>query len=197
MPGVHLGRIVEREGPLIERIEELFRELSRLIVAEQIRPAHTADEQHVSREQTGWLIRLSHENRNVLRRVSRCVEELETDIAERDALAVLRLVMRIRQPGARTGDHSRADLREFAGARHEIGVHVRLDGVGDGQALLTGGGDVNVDVAPRIDDSRFARPRTGDEVRCLREALVEESLKHGIESGPIPDRSNHNTAPFC
>ena len=66
-----------------------------------------------------------------------------------------------------------------------------------GQAVLPRGRDVDVDVAPRIDDSRFARAIAGEEERGLREAFVEEPLEHGLESGPIPDRSNHNTAPFC
>ena len=78
---------------------------------------------------------LAHEQRNVLGRVAGRVQHLDRDVADVQRLAVRRFVKWKLQAGARTGDDARAERRQLAGARDEVGVDVRFDRVGDRQPV--------------------------------------------------------------
>ena len=59
---------------------------------------------------------------------------------------------------------------QFARTGHEVGVDVRFFGGDDLQAGVCGGGEVEVDIASRIDDHCFAAAIAGDQIRRLSEA---------------------------
>ena len=71
-------------------------------------------------------------------------------------------------------------------------MNVGFEGGGDPEAVLPGGRNVDVHVAPRVDDDRLAGPIAGDEIGRLREPFVEEALKHRIESLRPCRRSENN-----
>jgi hypothetical protein len=126
--------------------------------------------------------RLLDENRHVLGGVPWRVQQPARDVADRQRFAVRRLAKRKLQIGARSGQHGGAEAGELARAGHEIGMDVRLDRIGDRQAVPIGEARIRIDVASRIDDCRFARTRTGDEIGALCEPFVREPLKHEVKS---------------
>jgi hypothetical protein len=76
-------------------------------------------------------------------------------------------------------DSGAEPLGEFAGAREEVGVDVRLGHGGDAKALGLGHLHVAIDVPFGIDDKRLARTLTAHEVGVLRELRVQDlSEKH-------------------
>ena len=67
-------------------------------------------------------------------------------------------------------------------------MDVRFNRVDEGEAVSASRGDIGVDVATRVDNRGFTGPGTRDEVRALGQPLVEEPVKHRVESPHAPSR---------
>ena len=106
MPRMHLDR---SSSTRILLNSESYRSPARrrvMFLAEQIGPADRADKQRVAREQPDRFVGLARQDRDVLRRVTRRVDELDRQIANAEAFAVRRLMMGVLQVGSRSADAS-------------------------------------------------------------------------------------------
>ncbi len=133
--GMHLDPLVEHQELLEERIMEIAGKAPGLFLAEQIRAADRADKQRVAAEDPGRLVLLIHQDREVFRRVPGRVHELDRDVADAQPLTMRRFVVRIPKMRSGSGDGLGADSGQLAGSAGEVRVDVRLEGVGDAQAL--------------------------------------------------------------
>ena len=164
----------------MERVIEHSGEIrSRPLRAEQVWPAHVADEERVARQHGLRLLRggaVEHENRDGLGRVPGRLEETQRHRAHPDLVALGNRRVGERRSGlCAEVDLRTGSLGQLPVPRHEIRVEVRLDDVPDRQALRFGLLEVGLDVPPRVDDSRFAvRP---DHVGRLRQATEIELLE--------------------
>ena len=111
-----------------------------------------------------------------------CVQKRKRDVTQPQLLAVRDFVMKEQQIRAGPGDGARAEGRQLARSRDEIGMHVRFDRGDDRQAAVPRGVDVFIHVPPGIHDGRIARAITRDEIRALCEPFLVEALKHGLRS---------------
>ncbi len=136
--------------------------------AQEIGAAHVADEHGVAGEHAvrhGVVRSLAHDDADRLGRVPRRRQHLEGDIPQMQLLPVAETIDReidvgalaVRDRGARLGC-------ELEVPAEEIGVDVRLDHALDAQAVSVGVVEVDLHVAPRIDDHRTARSLVTDEV---------------------------------
>ena len=179
---MHLDVIVEMEKPAEQRVVQRLSERARVIRAREIGAADGADEQRIAREHAHGMAWLFDEDRDVLERVSRRVEQPEADVADSERVAVGGFPKRELQIRARSRDDGGAEARELARAGDEVRVSVRFDRERNRQALALRGARIHVDVAPGIDDRGFPCPIRGDEVGALREPFVREPLKHEVRS---------------
>ena len=141
---MHLDPIVERHDPLRASRTAACASCARLRLAEQIGPPDAADEEQVAGEQPRRLAGRFGQDRDVLRRVSRRVQERQRHVADRQRLAVARLRgASYSRSGAGPGVDARAGCGQLARAGHEVGVHVRLDRGDDGRAELPRRRDVD------------------------------------------------------
>ena len=98
------------------------------------------------------------EEAEVLGGVAWCVQGLDADAAQGEAVLVLQFL--VREGGLEglalvvggDGQRCAAALGEFLGPGGEVGVDVGLQDMGDAHALLVSVVEVDVDVAARIDD---------------------------------------------
>jgi hypothetical protein len=122
----------------------------------------------------------------MLRGVTGRVERLDQDVAHGEAVAVAE------QDGPVGGRESVAPVvptlvreveprlgpgGELAGPGAEVGVDVGLGDVGDAELERGGQGEVLVDVTVGVDDERFLRLDTPDEVARLRELGVPDPME--------------------
>src|SRR4030095_13556070 len=113
---MHLHVIVEYQQLPHQRVVELACELTGEIFAKQVRPSDCTDKERVAREHArcgSWFVNV---DRDMLRRVSRRVEERERDIDKHPALAAPRFVVRVAEGRAWTRDDARAQRAQLAGA---------------------------------------------------------------------------------
>ena len=75
--------------------------------------------------------------------------------------------------GGRRDEQLRAQRPELPGARHEVGVEVRLGRVRDVQTAPLGFSQVAGRVAHRVDDQGAPIPEV-DEIRRVAESVVDE-----------------------
>jgi len=73
---------------------------------------------------------------------------------------------------------------QLAAAGDEVGVDVRLDGVGDREAMPSGQLQVDVHVAARVDDGGVAGTRVANQVRQVGEPVGAHRLEDGHRGGP-------------
>ncbi len=114
---VHLDVIVELEQDVEERGEQLAGEGSHLIFAEQIRPPDRTNEERVAGQDPNRRAGFAHDDRNVLRRVSRRVQEREDDVADAQLLPMRHFLRRKRRVRARADDGDGAAGRQAPGPR--------------------------------------------------------------------------------
>ena len=153
---VHLDVIVELEQDVEERGEQLAGEGSHLIVAEQIRPPDRTNEERVAGQDPNRRGGFAHDDRDVLRRVSRRVQEREDDVADAQLLPMRHFLRRKRRVRSRADNGDGAAGGKLPRPGDEVGVGVGLNRVGELQAPLAGEGRVRVDVPPGIDNHRLA-----------------------------------------
>ena len=159
--------------------------------AEQVRPPDGADEQRAAGQQQERLVgtgRVGHRVADVLGGMAGRVERREPDRTELERVAVAGGPMLVAELGAGTDDVARTGQRgELAAARHVIVVEVGLEDVADPQVRLASGIEVDVDVAPRVDDRRHAGLVVGDEGREMAEPLDPVlGDAHGRSLSPNP-----------
>ena len=135
---------------------------------QQVGAADVTDEERVAREHTPWLgvpVVLPHDDRDRLRRVARCVTDLESHIAERHALTVAQWIDR--EVGMRlvaVGDGRARGCCELEVARQEVGVEVGLDHALDAQVQPISVGEVLRHVALWVDDDGSPRALVAHQV---------------------------------
>ena len=111
----------------------------------------------------------------MLRCVARRVERGEPERPDVERLAVADRCVVVGKLGA-GADHlpGARERRQVAAAGDVIVVEMGLDHVRDPEVLLTGGGEVDVDVSPGVDDRRGAARLVGDQGRQVAEPLDPE-----------------------
>ena len=127
-----------------------------MVRPEQVGPPDRADQDRPPAEQQARVVRdgpVGHPVRHVLGRVARRVEHLEAQAPDVEAGPAGQAGVLVAELGTGADDMGRAGQgREVASARDVVVVEVRLDDVADPQAAPGGDREVDVDVAPRIDD---------------------------------------------
>ena len=118
----------------------------------------------------------------MLGRVSGRLERHEPQSADGERFLVADVVTAplVRQLGPRP-DYllCAGDRGELAGTRDVVVVEVRLDDVRDAQVALMGSGEVDVDVAPRVDDGCETGVFVGDQRREMAQPFdLELSEEH-------------------
>jgi hypothetical protein len=186
MTRMHLDVVMQHQQPAEERFVQLIGEAPGEIVAKEVRAADRAYEERVAGKNARRCLGRAHDEAHVLGSVTRCVHDLDMKVAQVESLAIGCLVMRVMQMRARPGDDRGAQCGELARTGNEVRMDVRLERELDSEPVLAGSGDVDIDVATRIDEGGAPRPRTGDEVRALRQPFIEEALKHEVESSRLP-----------
>ena len=170
--GPDLGEVPEREEPL-ERPEEPAGAL--LGVDCEIRARDVAHEERVAGDDEPGLLAaapVGDEIRGVLRPVAGGCKSRDGDLADRDRVAVgERLVLELDPCAGRHVDGGAGRLGQAALAGDVVGVVVRLEDVGDPEAVLLGELEVGLDVPFRVDDRRLAP--VGDDVGRAPEILVQ------------------------
>ena len=107
---------------------------------------------------------------DVLRRVARRLENGEPQLANVERLAVADRPVLVGELRTRPDDVRRAGQGgELAPARDVVVVEVRLDDVADPKVVLARRIEIDVDVAPRIDDRGEPRRLIGDQGREVPE----------------------------
>lgn len=126
-------------------------------VINKLGPADIADHQSMAGQHEPRLLRpraIGHQETDMLRRVTGCVYDVDHDIAERQAIAVLHGMERERHFGAGVEHVFGTDL---AGKRTPggtmIGMDMGIDDKADAHAGVIGYPQIWRDVAHRIDDS--------------------------------------------
>ena len=163
------------------RAERVRRDTRR---AQEIGAAHVADEHGVAGEHAvghGVVRSLAHDDADRLGRVPGRRQHLERDVPEPQLLAVAKGLDREVDVGALAVRDRGAGLGcELQMPAQEVGVDVRLDHPLDAQAVGVGVVEVDLDVAPRIDDHGPARVLVADEVRRLGKAV--QVVLHEVHS---------------
>jgi hypothetical protein len=183
--GEHAGGVREREqlraGGAVEGSGQVVGGPAR--GAEEVGAADVADEQRVAGEHAvRLLLACVDHDADRLRRVARRVPDLQLDVAEREAFAVVEPVdgeLDLRGGAERDPRPGGGGQLEVAG--EEVGVDVGLDHPLDHHALGGRVGEVLGDVALRVDDHRAAGAPVAHQVGRLGETtevvLLEE--QHG------------------
>ena len=110
-------------------------------------------------------------------------QHLERDITQTQQVAVAEGLDREVDAGAlAVRDHSAGLGCELEVPAEEIGVDMRLDHALDAQAMSVGVVEVDLHIAPRIDDHGPARALVADEVRRLGQAV--QVVLHEMHSVP-------------
>ncbi len=143
--------------------------------AEQVGPPDRPDQQRAAGQQQERLVgarRVGDRIADVLGRVPGRVERPEAEGPDVERLAVADRPVLVRELGAGADDVGRTGQRgELAAARDVVVVEMGLDDVADPQAGRPRRLEVDVDVAPRVDDRGGARRLIGDERRQMAEPL--------------------------
>ena len=158
--------VVEHVGELVGRHAD---------ARQEVRPAHVADEERVAGEhgqRLGAALRqVVDENRNALRRVARCLDDLELHVAKLDHVAVLHLhALKLRLGSAAEMDRRAGFVPQFNVAGDEVGMEVREEDVLDRVPAGPGVGEVLIDVSLGVDHRGRLRLFVGDHVRRVRQA---------------------------
>jgi hypothetical protein len=154
--GVDEDRVGQGQQLVVERVVQHSRhglggEAAR---ADEVGPAHVADEQGVPGEHHAGLVGdrgVDDQDRHALRGVARCLQESQDHGAEPDLVAFPDGTVGERDVGLLAEDHGcpRA-LRQLAVSAHEVGVKVGLDHPADAEPSPVRFRDVLVDVTPRV-----------------------------------------------
>ena len=154
--------VLVRQHDLVERAEHRPGVRQRVLRPEQVRPADRPDEQRAAGEQEQRLVGprpVGDRVGDVLRRVARRLENGEPQLAHVERLAVADRPVLVSELRTRSDHVRRAGQRgEVPPARDVVVVEVRLDDVTDSKVVLAGRIEIDVDVAPRIDDR--GKPRS-------------------------------------
>ena len=122
--------------------------------------------------------------------MSRGGEHLEGHLAEREPLAVLEQLDREGHVGAvAVGDDGADAVGELEVAADEVGVEVRLDDALDDEPFRLRLLEVDVDVAPWVDDHGATGRLVADEVRGVGQApevVLREDHLRGAVAAPQP-----------
>ena len=190
MGGVDAHVVVELQEEVVERTVQLLRQPAGLVLPEQVGPAHRVGEQAVAAEdgeRRVGAVALGGEVRHVFGGVARRVLGGEDYPAQVDLVAVLQLLLReaVLRPALGTQVHLRrpGTVGQFAAPGQEVGVDVRLQGVGDRQLVLAGQFDVHLHVAAGVDDGGAARRLVADQVGQVRQPLGEHRLENHARRG--------------
>lgn len=160
--GMNLDVISQRQELLKDRDVKVAGEFPPALRPQKIRAPHGAHEQGVARQHTLRIARMLDQKRYVLRSVTGSMQRRDGQVAETELFSIARFSMRNAQTGARSGDDLGTRGRQFVRPRHEIGVHVRLDGKRKREAVLPRELYVDVDVTTGIHDRRQARAIAAD-----------------------------------
>src|SRR2546422_986956 len=140
----------ERQQPAVQAVIELLREPALRAAAEQVRPAHPAGEQRIAGQdepRLGGPGAVGHEEGDAVRRMPGRGQYPEADIAEVEAVFVSNVRVREANVGGFVHEDRRTRrLGQAPSARQVIGLHVRLDDVGDAHVLLCRGFQIRLDV---------------------------------------------------
>ena len=151
----------------MERVVHVRRVRPGVFGAEQVGPPDRPDQQRAAGQQQERLVGtrgVGHGVADVLGRVPGRVERPEADRPDVEGLAVADRAVLVRQLGAGADDVGRTgQRREVAATRDVVVVEMGLDDVADPQTGAPGRLEVDVDVAPWIDDRGRPRRLVGDE----------------------------------
>src|SRR5580704_2974598 len=172
----YLGAFRKFQKLFMQAFVEQSGELLRCVFTREIGPAHIADKESVSGEDSAGLGRVSQigEHRaDAFKGVPRGLEEIEAAVSELQRVPVF--YGGVRKGRARRSSDIDARARtfgKFVVPGDEVGVQVSFDDVLDLQALFGGEIDVKVDVALGVYDSRDSSGT--DQVGGVGEAAEEE-----------------------
>ena len=175
--------VVEFSIKFPERVVKLRGQLVG-IPAEEIRTAGGIDEERIACEHAPREIRVLLVGRDitdVLGRVARRMTSGQNERAELEFIAILdrlngKTVFRAAFP-ARVNLRRPGAIRQFAGAADEIGMDMRFEDVGDGDAVFSGQLQIDFHVGPRIDDGGRAFLIIADQVRDRGDAISENAFE--------------------
>ena len=175
--GEHAGRVRQSQQLPVERGVQLAGETvsSETNGPEQVGPSDVADEQRVTCEHPiRQAAPVVDHDADGLWRVARGLHDLEHDLPELDGVAVADgddVVSHTALRRVAVDDDGPGLRRELEMAGEEVGVEVRLDDVGDREALLVRISDIPGDVALRVNHDGLPRGRVADEIAGVGEAL--------------------------
>ena len=178
MGRIDLDPVGQRQQHAAQRLPEI---LGRRGTAE-VGASDGADEERVAGEdepRLGGTRVVGHEQADRVGGVAGRVAGLQLDVAEADHVAVGERRVREGHPGRAVHvDGGLGGGGEVAVARDVIGVRVRLDHVGDGQALLAGDAEIVVHAVPsRVDHDGAPGLGAADQVGQAARLLVQQLLE--------------------
>ena len=178
--------VVVREDHLVERPVHIVGVGHRVLLAEQVRPPHGADEQRAAGEQERRVLAprgVGDRVDDVLRRVAGRVAGHEPQGADVERGAVSQRPMLVGEGGPGPDQVGRAGQRgKLAAARDVVVVEMRLDDVADADVDLTRGVEIRINVPPGVHHRGDAGGVVGDQRREVAEPLdPEQPREHRIE----------------
>ena len=140
--GKHLQRRVELQDAVEQAVVERVR-----IARRQVGAARGADQQRVAREQP-----VADVNARRVARVTRRVDDLQAQVADREHVAVVDAQRRVRRRGERVHDDGHVEpRRELVRGREVIGMRVRVDEITNAQPVAGSAREIAVDL-PQLRD---------------------------------------------
>ena len=187
--GPDLDLVVQRQQPLVQRVEHLRGALARL--DRQVGAGDVADEERVAGEERpgrAAAARVAEQEAGVLGPVAGGVDRLDREVAERQLPAVGEGLVRVLRLGQLVDVDRRAGLpHQPPVAGDVVGVVVGLQDVADPHPVQARQPPVGLDVPLRVDDDRDAAFAVGDQVGRAAEVLVDDLAKeHGAKYGGRP-----------
>ena len=190
-----LDVVWKREETTAEARVQLLREPALLSRTEKIRSANAAGEQRVAGKDESWLRRaraIRDEEADAIRRVPGRMQHLDADVPQVMLLSVVQRVMAKRN--GRRGvveDRRPCRLRQPPRTGHVIGLHVRLEDVGDAHRLFGGGCEVRLDLRLWIHHSTRGGACSAEDIAGAPGRRREEGAEdHGDllrrERSPMP-----------